>query len=252
MAKQTNKPAQQKVKHTATSQSSPAAFTYIFRNVVIVVAFGLLLLIIDGYNRKQRELPELTKEFYALRESGSNQQRLMELYNRIVEIQTDTSFLTRVLRGYNFAVHDVAIGGKESVRRAKEEIRRLGLDSTAKSLYDAKMNMRVGLYPFFQYVVQNTPEDAVIFIPKGDSALSNNPKYNFIYELEWTEFFIYPRLCLNIGDEDKQPELARRATHVMIVDGRGYEKLKYHIPPEQRPRDAILPIHQPPAGINNP
>lgn len=250
MAKQTLKSTVKKT--TAPSSVGDSSFSYLFRNVALVIGFGLVLLAIDKKNKKQRELPELTNEFYALRQQGTNQQRLMELYNRIMDIQNDTSFSTRLLRGYNFVVHDVAIAGKETVEKVSAELHNKGLDSTANSLYEAKMRYKVGTYDFLKNIVNTTPENAVIFVPKGDSVISNNSKYNFIYEMEWLEFFIYPRLCINIGDEEKYPDLAQRASHVLILDGRGYEKLKYNIPAEQRPADAFLPINEPPVGMNTP
>lgn len=250
VAKQPAKPSGKKPATAASAENS--SFGYVLRNLALVVVLGLVLLIVDQKNKKQRELPELTNEFYALRQQGTNQQRLMELYNRIMEIQNDTSFTTRLLRGYNFVVHDVAIAGKETVEKVRAELHSKGLDSTAHSLYEAKMRYKVGTYDFLKNIVNTTPENAVILVPKGDSVISNNSKYNFIYEMEWLEFFIYPRLCINIGDEEKYPDLAKRASHVLILDGRGYEKLKYDIPVEQRPADALLPINELPAGIQTP
>jgi hypothetical protein len=56
---------------------------------------------------------------------------------------------------------------------------------------------------------------------------------------------------LAIGREDEHPELKKRITHVLIIEGKGYDRLKYDVPLEQRPREAILPINQPPAGLQS-
>jgi len=61
------------------------------------------------------------------------------------------------------------------------------------------------------------------------------------------EYFIYPRLCVTIGDEKDHPDLAKRANYVIIVHGKGYEKLKYDMPVNERPSEAVFPIDHPPA-----
>ncbi len=226
-----------------------SAATYIGRNLLIVVGIAFLFFVIDKRNEKQSKLQDLYQEFSQLRQSNGNQSRLQEVYNEIIEIQSDTSFLTRTTRGYHWAIHELAMKNLESIEGIKEEIHRRGLDSTKQSLLDAKLSMKVGVYPFIQYIRSNTPEDAVILLPEGDSAVSNNSKWNFIYDPEWMEYFIYPRLCLTIGREDEHPDLAKKITHVLIIEGKGYDKLKYHVPENERPAEAVLPINQAPANL---
>lgn len=242
-------------KHTPPppAKKKPAAtfstVTYLGRNLLIIAAIALLFFMLDKRNEKQDKLQGLYQEFSQLRQNNGNQSRLREVYNEIIEIQSDTSFLTRTTRGYHWAIHDLALKNLESIEGIKDEIHRRGLDSTKQSLMDAKLSMKVGVYPFIQYIRSNTPEDAVILLPEGDSAVSNNSKWNFIYDPEWMEYFIYPRLCVAIGRESEHPDLAKRATHVLIIEGKGYDKLKYNIPENERPAEAVLPINQPPANL---
>lgn len=249
MAKQ-QKASTKSVASTAKS-SDGGGFGYLLRNAALIVGFGTLFMLFDKLNEKQSKLPELYQEFSYLQQTRSNQARLQEVYNEIVTLQGDTSFLTKVTRGYRWAIHDLAFKNLENIEQVKAQLSAQRADSTPQSLFEAKMNMKVGLYPMFDYIKANTPEDAIILLPEGDSAVSNTSKWNFIYDPEWVEYFIYPRLCLAIGREDEHPELKNKITHVLIIEGKGYDKLKYDVPLEQRPREAILPINQPPAGLQS-
>lgn len=249
MAKQQKIPAKP-VSNTPNSKDS-GSFGYLLRNVALIVGFGLFFLLFDKLNEKQSKLPELYQEFNQLQQSRSNQARLQEVYNEIVTLQGDTAFLTKVTRGYRWAIHDLAFKNLENIEQVKQQLSMQRADSTPQALFEAKMNMKVGLYPMFNYIKANTPENAVILLPEGDAAVSNNSKWNFIYDPEWVEYFIYPRLCLAIGREDEHPELKNRITHVLIIEGKGYDRLKYNVPLDQRPQEAILPINQPPTGLQS-
>lgn len=257
MAKQQKPPVSKAAppRPKATS-SETGAGGYILRNLAIVAVLGIIFYVVDARNNAQTELRNLSDEFYALQRTNSNPQRQQEIATQANELQrklvADTGAFARATRGYHWAIHDLAFGNLKGIEEAKEKISYAKLDSTDKALYETKMGMKVGLYPLIQHMIQSTPEDAVILLPEGDSVISNTSKWNFIYDPEWTEYFIYPRLCVAIGRENEHPELAKRVTHVLIIEGKGYEKLKYNVPMEMRAREAVLPINSPPAGLNLP
>lgn len=237
------------VKPASKADTGTGAGGYIMRNLAIIAVIGVVLFFIDKRNARQSELPALYQEFQQLRQMNANPARQQELYYKIIDIQNDTSFFARVTRGYHWAIHDLALGNLEAIKQQQEEFHRLGVDSTEKSLFEAKMARRVGNYNLIQYIRQNTPENAVLLLPEGDAKVSNDSKWNFVYDPEWMEYFIYPRLCVAIGREDEHPDLAKRVTHILIIEGKGYDKLKYDVPVEQRPDVAVLPINEPPAQV---
>jgi hypothetical protein len=253
MAKQKPIKAQAGTSKKTGSSSGTGAFGYIGRNLIIIAGLLVVFFIFWNLFSKERRLSELTSQFYKLRSVNPNSSELRDVYNEIMmiqpEVMADTSYIKRLLRGYHWAIHDMALGSFDDIKEREEKLHQMGVDSTAESLLDAKRSMKIGLYPFIKEIIKRTPKDAVILLPAGDSAVSNNGSWNFIYDPEWMEYFLYPRLCVAMGAENQHPELAQKVTHVVIIEGKGYEHLKYEIPLDQRPKEAILPIDHPP-GVN--
>lgn len=249
---------QKPVKQPTTSAKKPTTssgsntFTYIIRNLIVTAGFGLLFLVFWNMYSKQRHLSELTDEFYRLRATNPNSPQLRDIYNEVMMVQPevigDTSFVKKVTRGYHWAIHDMCLGSLDNIEKLKEEIHNRNEDSTATSYLEARMKRKIGLYTFFEYINKNTPKDAVLLLPYGDSAISNNSKWNFIYDPEWAEYFIYPRKCLSAGNMSAHKDLASKITHVVIIEGKGYDKLHYDVPMEQRVPEAVLPIDKPVSG----
>lgn len=251
MAKQEKKP----VGKVAPKSKSEGTGTggYILRNLAILAGLLIIYAVFAGMFTNEHKISELTQQFYDMRAHGARDNELQPLYNQIMELQReaygDTGYLKKLTRGYDWAINELAISNLESIKNIKEEIHQSGEDSTAQSLLQAKLKRKVGLYNFIDYINKSTPKDAVILLPEGDAEVSNNSKWNFIYDPEWMEYFIYPRLCLAIGRENEHPDLAKRITHVVIIEGKGYDKLKYNVPLNQRPKEAVLPYDQPPPGL---
>jgi hypothetical protein len=239
MAKQQHKhqPPSAGIKKQPSSGGGDTA-TYLLRNFIVLLAIAFILFGVDRMNRKYGQLQDMYQEFQQLRQNNANPARQQELYNEIIAAQNDTSFLKKLTRSYYWAVHDVAIGGRENVREVKER-------ATKPLTREDKFAMRVSTWPFIDYINKNTPDSAVIYLPEGDSVTANTGKWNYIYDPEWMEYFLYPRLCVAQGREQDHPDLAKRVTHVVIFQGKGYDKLHYEVPDSLRPKDDVLPIDLP-------
>ena len=253
MAKQKQQPVKQQPVQPKKQKTSSGnnTFSYLLRNLIIIAGFAFVFFIIWSRFSKEQKYSELTRQFYQLRSQNPNSPELRDIYNEIMQIQpevaADTGYFTRLTRGYHWAINDMALGSLDDIKDREEQLSKLRLDSTPASLLEAKRSMKIGLYDFMQHINKATPPNAVILLPYGDSAISNNGKWNFIYDPEWAEYFLYPRLCVASVDAGKT-ELAKRVTHVIIIEGKGYDKLKYDVPVEQRVREAVLPIDHPPVG----
>ena len=141
--------------------------------------------------------------------------------------------------GYNFAVKDVAIHNKELVDHI--ETRRLNANMPELTLEDKRL-FKIEDYWYIQYMREHTPMSAVILLPPK-TAVDSTPEFNLINSSEWMEYFLFPRLCVSEDERNTKPELYSKATHVAIVNGWGYDKLKYQ--PHSRPSEAVLSIETP-------
>lgn len=247
MAKQQPKQQVQQQKKKTDSSSDGGAFTYLFRNFIIIAVIGILFLIIDKVNEGPGKMQDLYSEYQQLRQSHGSEERMNQIADEFKTLQADTGFIKESIRkytrGYYWVTHDVAGKSVEQINDINSKIE----SGQMKPLtHEDKLAYKVGVYPLIKYLNENTPKDAVILLPPGDSLLSNTSKWNYVYDPEWMEYFIYPRLCLATGRENEHPDLAKRITHVLIVQGRGYDKLKYELPVDQRPSEAVLPIDHPP------
>jgi len=247
MAKQQTKQAVQSQNKKAEPSGEAGSFTYLLRNSVIIIMLGLLFLGINKINEGPGKMQDLYSEYQQLRQSGGSEMRMNEIADEFKVLQADTGFfkefIRKYTRGYYWVTHDVAGKSVEQINEINAKVESGQMKPLTR---EDKLGYKVGVYPLIKYLNENTPKDAVILLPPGDSLLSNTSKWNFVYDPEWMEYFIYPRLCLTTGRESEHPDLEKRITHVLIVAGRGYDKLKYEVPLDQRPSEAVLPIDHPP------
>jgi ribosomal protein S6 len=250
LAKQKEQPKKQATQpksNTGNDTGAGYVFTYLTRNVLIITAFAIVFFAIMKMNEGQSKLQGLYQEFQQLQESrdASNAPRAQEVYNEIMALQADTGMIKKLTRGYYWALNVNAKENVKNIEQIQEQYAREGKPLTREE----KLRIRGGLYSLIEYINKNTPDTAVIILPPYDS-LGGKSQYDFIYDPEWAEYYLYPRLCVSDHPRLKNAELNARATHVLVLEGWGYSKLKYDVPEAQRPREAILPINNPPVQTN--
>lgn len=132
--------------------------------------------------------------------------------------------------------------------------------------YGAKLGAN---FNYLRIIRDNTPEDAIIIMP--DQSLSvpppdappNSPKFTDVYVKPASMYFLYPRTL--IYDEQDRPlmedgtanpradpdyeEKRKKATHVAIMYGQGYEKLDYQV--KQRQYYGVVPTKAPTSNTND-
>jgi len=235
-------PPSDKPEKKPTASSSGFSVGPFFRNFIIIFLLSVIFIGIYSLNDKRVELPDLYNELQTLKERpGNHDERINEIEHRINEIETDTSFLKTLFVGYFDEIHFVAFGVQDQIDKVTAEIQN---GSNTPLTREDKLNYKVHTYRLLDFINANSPSNAVILLPPTDS-LINDSRWNYVYDPGWVEYFIYPRLCIETGHEKENPELARRITHVLIVNGIGYDKLKYDVPLDKREKVCLLPINKP-------
>lgn len=148
-------------------------------------------------------------------------------------------FLFVLVPGYNYAIKDVAIGNKQRIDQI--ETRRINFNLPELRMED-KFLFRIEDYWYIQFMTNHTPDSAVILLPPLH-AIDTTPEFNSLNDPEYMEYFLYPRLCVSEDQKNTKKELYARVTHVAIVNGWGYDKLKYR--PQEMPSETVLPVEEP-------
>lgn len=139
------------------------------------------------------------------------------------------------VNGYKW-VHDSLIGNNLKM-----------MEKFKDADYDKKMELKVAFnYRFAKFLKDNTPENAVIMLPKDtlDTYIVTDPKTKRKQRLEylsnpgWVSYFTYPRRVLSEGDTSI---LCDSVTHVAIVNGHGYELLPFAV--DQRQQFGVMPMN---------
>lgn len=96
---------------------------------------------------------------------------------------------------------------------------------------------------YFNEINKKTPEDAVIIFPPD--SLFAVTKYGakldrYMRRKEWSSYFVYPRKLIYHEEKEKYPELYKKATHVAIINGWGFQLLPYQV--QSRNAFDVLPL----------
>lgn len=145
--------------------------------------------------------------------------------------------LIYLLPGYRFATEIIGFGGLRQMKEFEAAAKEEGVKVTVED----KWKYKVMMYPFLKFITEATPPNAIILLPPR-SALKDT-KYEFIFESEWVEYFIYPRLCVGEDEKHLLPELYKKVNYVTLVDGWGYDKLHYEL--KDRMTYGVAPIDAP-------
>jgi hypothetical protein len=249
VAKEKQQQPANKVQAKPKGSETPRSSGPVSRNAIIIAGFLILFFAVYQLNASYGELRDLFYEKQAIENNPTgNAQRLDEINRRVHEIKSDTGFVKMLLFGYFYDVHNVAFGYQEQIDHAiaeiKEDKAKFGQDADGPITREDKLASKVHTFRLLDFVNTNCPPNSVILLPPADS-LAGNPNWYYIYDPIWVEYFIYPRLCIETGQEKLYPNLARRITHVLIVKGIGYDKLNYDVPMDKREPLCLLPINKP-------
>lgn len=141
--------------------------------------------------------------------------------------------LYKTVPGYQFVVDRLVLANLKIIEQNP--------NLTVNQKYEAKLGFD---YRYIHYVEQNTPEDAVILMPP-DSVFEKSDFNRGTWGVKiktWDMYFLYPRAIISEQDSGSYPELFNKITHVMIVNGWGYDRLNYAVQTKQP--YAVLPIMQ--------
>ena len=100
-----------------------------------------------------------------------------------------------------------------------------------------------GSYSYYKYIADNTPKNAVIYIPARDAFFPKGQQSMFTgepYNKMWAIRFLYPRKVV-VPQEMGHSIYSRKLTHIAIVNGVGLEMLSYSVSPNFR--IGVLPIN---------
>lgn len=143
-----------------------------------------------------------------------------------------------LIPGYRWAVEEIGFRNLNLISRIEKK--RISENLPPLNVHE-KRAFKIEGYYYLQLLITSTPQNAVILLPPRQ--VTHGTRHEFLNSSEWVAYFIYPRLCVGYDERFTNPELYAKITHVAIVNGWGYEFLKY--PVEKKEEEAVLPIDKP-------
>ena len=149
--------------------------------------------------------------------------------------------LEETVPGLQFAVRQLAI-------KNLQQMAQLNNKQAAKHLPPLdrfeKMGLKIESWSYIEFLLRNTPMDAVILLPP-DTIFDKNEGVINLSDADWMEYFVYPRLCISESAKNQYPDLYKSVTHVAIIKYWGYDHLHYPVREEKQQKYEVLPIAQP-------
>jgi hypothetical protein len=140
--------------------------------------------------------------------------------------------------GYYWAVKEIAIKNNLAIDTIQMDFDLM----PDEFRNDYKLTLRIDDYKYIKQLELHTPDSAVILLPPL-SAVDTTPEFNSLNDPEFMEYFLYPRLCISEDQKNTKKDLYAKVTYVAIVNGWGYDKLRYKA--ERKSSAAVLPIDKP-------
>ena len=110
-----------------------------------------------------------------------------------------------------------------------------------------RLQLKLGYnYSYLDFLIKNTPEDAIILIPPQEVIFKEGKNSLFALRNPYilarkaaTSYYTYPRKLV-FEDEKDSSALYSEITHVAIINGWGYDKLHYEV--GQKQPNTVLPV----------
>lgn len=130
----------------------------------------------------------------------------------------------RTVGGYQTLWSDMVNAKMAEIRKIEEAYPDLNIHG--------RFSTKFGLdYQLMQGIVQQTPDDAVIYIPPKEIWPARYKHMPGKREA-WLSFFLYPRKVYLAKSKDQAPP--EDCTHIVLVEGWGEEFVPYSLTPQQR------------------
>ena len=136
---------------------------------------------------------------------------------------------THLNSGYDWLLNTMLKGNLETIEKYP--------DLNTEQRYEAKWGP--GEIPYLFKVKKATPENAVVLLPPKKLLTEVNFKSSL--DLPFVTYFLYPRKVV-YEDNKEQDTLYSKVTHLVSVNGWGFDKLNYQL---QKPEGfMVLPLKQ--------
>lgn len=150
----------------------------------------------------------------------------------VLAVSTATFIIIKEQPGYNWTYNSLLKGNMKTIR--------LYPKLTLNNRFEMKLGMS---YDFLNYIKEQTPDNAVLLYPSQEDFFppgKQSPFQHEPYNKTWATRFLYPRKLVLPNELDKN-KYASEISHVVIVNGKGFERIPY--PMEHKIEHGVFPIN---------